>query len=461
MQSRNSLRKSKTLTNHNDALNKENADLKKKRTKEVECIELALYQVLDRSRAGVACGAGKNVVPQNTSLYRGKIAELDTKVTNSKKTNQIEMELRKEVADLNEENNERIEKEKVYVAKIDTLSHKLLTKEIALVEKGREIVTLNEEVTILKQSEINFNEEKEQLVVTLVEKGREIDTLNEEVTILKQSEINFNEEKEQLVVTLVEKGREIVTLNEEVTILKQSEINFNEEKEKLVVTLDEQYGERIDTLKKENEQLFALEKEVFDLKEEKKKRIEKEKVNEQLVEQIVKDGATIVALRKVVFDLEEEKKKRIEQESKVDDEKIDTLNQDVTNLQNDLVEKEKEVTILKQSEIDLKKQLVEQTLMDGSNTTGTTMKTPEEELFDQLITWPEPLQNKLWNDLYRNQTDARSKEIADLLKKEKKSLEEFTDWDKKKQRQEWYIIHDRNEALKMLAANLEKKKKSE
>jgi hypothetical protein len=391
MQSRNSLRKSKTLTNHNDALNKENADLKKKRTKEVECIELALYQVLDRSRAGVACGAGKNVVPQNTSLYRGKIAELDTKVTNSKKTNQIEMELRKEVADLNEENNERIEKEKVYVAKIDTLSHKLLTKEIALVEKGREIVTLNEEVTILKQSEINFNEEKE----------------------------------------------------------------------KLVVTLDEQYGERIDTLKKENEQLFALEKEVFDLKEEKKKRIEKEKVNEQLVEQIVKDGATIVALRKVVFDLEEEKKKRIEQESKVDDEKIDTLNQDVTNLQNDLVEKEKEVTILKQSEIDLKKQLVEQTLMDGSNTTGTTMKTPEEELFDQLITWPEPLQNKLWNDLYRNQTDARSKEIADLLKKEKKSLEEFTDWDKKKQRQEWYIIHDRNEALKMLAANLEKKKKSE
>jgi hypothetical protein len=426
MQSRNSLRKSKTLTNHNDALNKENADLKKKRTKEVECIELALYQVLDRSRAGVACGAGKNVVPQNTSLYRGKIAELDTKVTNSKKTNQIEMELRKEVADLNEENNERIEKEKVYVAKIDTLSHKLLTKEIALVEKGREIVTLNEEVTILKQSEINFNEEKE-----------------------------------QLVVTLVEKGREIVTLNEEVTILKQSEINFNEEKEKLVVTLDEQYGERIDTLKKENEQLFALEKEVFDLKEEKKKRIEKEKVNEQLVEQIVKDGATIVALRKVVFDLEEEKKKRIEQESKVDDEKIDTLNQDVTNLQNDLVEKEKEVTILKQSEIDLKKQLVEQTLMDGSNTTGTTMKTPEEELFDQLITWPEPLQNKLWNDLYRNQTDARSKEIADLLKKEKKSLEEFTDWDKKKQRQEWYIIHDRNEALKMLAANLEKKKKSE
>jgi hypothetical protein len=461
MQSRNSLRKSKTLTNHNDALNKENADLKKKRTKEVECIELALYQVLDRSRAGVACGAGENVVPQNTSLYRGKIAELDTKVTNSKKTNQIEMELRKEVADLNEENNERIEKEKVYVAKIDTLSHKLLTKEIALVEKGREIVTLNEEVTILKQSEINFNEEKEQLVVTLVEKGREIDTLNEEVTILKQSEINFNEEKEQLVVTLVEKGREIVTLNEEVTILKQSEINFNEEKEKLVVTLDEQYGERIDTLKKENEQLFALEKEVFDLKEEKKKRIEKEKVNEQLVEQIVKDGATIVALRKVVFDLEEEKKKRIEQESKVDDEKIDTLNQDVTNLQNDLVEKEKEVTILKQSEIDLKKQLVEQTLMDGSNTTGTTMKTPEEELFDQLITWPEPLQNKLWNDLYRNQTDARSKEIADLLKKEKKSLEEFTDWDKKKQRQEWYIIHDRNEALKMLAANLEKKKKSE
>jgi hypothetical protein len=461
MQSRNSLRKSKTLTNHNDALNKENADLKKKRTKEVECIELALYQVLDRSRAGVACGAGKNVVPQNTSLYRGKIAELDTKVTNSKKTNTIEMELRKEVADLNEENNERIEKEKVYVAKIDTLSHKLLTKEIALVEKGREIVTLNEEVTILKQSEINFNEEKEQLVVTLVEKGREIDTLNEEVTILKQSEINFNEEKEQLVVTLVEKGREIVTLNEEVTILKQSEINFNEEKEKLVVTLDEQYGERIDTLKKENEQLFALEKEVFDLKEEKKKRIEKEKVNEQLVEQIVKDGATIVALRKVVFDLEEEKKKRIEQESKVDDEKIDTLNQDVTNLQNDLVEKEKEVTILKQSEIDLKKQLVEQTLMDGSNTTGTTMKTPEEELFDQLITWPEPLQNKLWNDLYRNQTDARSKEIADLLKKEKKSLEEFTDWDKKKQRQEWYIIHDRNEALKMLAANLEKKKKSE
>ena len=391
MQSRNSLRKSKTLTNHNDALNKENADLKKKRTKEVECIEFALYQVLDRSRAGVACGAGKNVVPQNTSLYRGKIAELDTKVTNSKKTNQIEMELRKEVADLNEENNERIEKEKVYVAKIDTLSHKLLTKEIALVEKGREIVTLNEEVTILKQSEINFNEEKE----------------------------------------------------------------------KLVVTLDEQYGERIDTLKKENEQLFALEKEVFDLKEEKKKRIEKEKVNEQLVEQIVKDGATIVALRKVVFDLEEEKKKRIEQESKVDDEKIDTLNQDVTNLQNDLFEKEKEVTILKQSEIDLKKQLVEQTLMDGSNTTGTTMKTPEEELFDQLITWPEPLQNKLWNDLYRNQTDARSKEIADLLKKEKKSLEEFTDWDKKKQRQEWYIIHDRNEALKMLAANLEKKKKSE
>jgi len=426
MQSRNSLRKSKTLTNHNDALNKENADLKKKRTKEVECIEFALYQVLDRSRAGVACGAGENVVPQNTSLYRGKIAELDTKVTNSKKTNQIEMELRKEVADLNEENNERIEKEKVYVAKIDTLSHKLLTKEIALVEKGREIVTLNEEVTILKQSEINFNEEKE-----------------------------------QLVVTLVEKGREIVTLNEEVTILKQSEINFNEEKEKLVVTLDEQYGERIDTLKKENEQLFALEKEVFDLKEEKKKRIEKEKVNEQLVEQIVKDGATIVALRKVVFDLEEEKKKRIEQESKVDDEKIDTLNQDVTNLQNDLFEKEKEVTILKQSEIDLKKQLVEQTLMDGSNTTGTTMKTPEEELFDQLITWPEPLQNKLWNDLYRNQTDARSKEIADLLKKEKKSLEEFTDWDKKKQRQEWYIIHDRNEALKMLAANLEKKKKSE